>query len=291
MKHGIWLCVGALAVLPSLMMGTSMAAEATFDKTISVHGPVLLSVNTGSGFIHVSPGSDSQVHIVGHVRSGNGGGWLFGGSDGGSPEDRVKQVVAHPPIEQAGNIISIGKNMSIKNVSIDYEITTPRGTDLSANSGSGDIRIHDEGGPVRAKTGSGSIEATGLSAHVSLETGSGDIRGEMLSAMDVKAQTGSGSIELKNVQSSLWAETGSGDLKISGKPVAPWKLETGSGSVTLDTNGGHFALDASTGSGTVHSDPPISAHGSFEKHHVTGDVNGGGPQVRVVTGSGDVTIH
>ena len=226
---------------------------------------------------------------MGHVHSGAGG-WLFSGGDG-SPEDRVKEVVARPPIEQAGNIINVGKSMPVKNVSIDYEITAPRGTDLSANSGSGDIRIHDEGGPVRAKTGSGSIEATGLSAHVSLETGSGDIRGEMLSAMEVKAQTGSGSIDLKNVQSSLWAETGSGDLKITGKPIAPWKLETGSGSVTLGTNGAHFALDATTGSGTVHSDPPINAHGSFEKHHVTGDVNGGGPLVKIVTGSGDVTIH
>ncbi len=280
-----------LAAMVALAPALALAAEGTFDKTLSVNGPVLLSVNTGSGFIHVTPGSDSQVHIVGHVKAGNNGGWLFGAGDGGSADDRVKAVLAHPPIEQAGNILSIGKNMAIKNVSIDYEITTPRGTDLNANSGSGDIRIHDAGGPVRAKTGSGSIEATGLSAHVSLETGSGDIRGEMLSAMEVKAQTGSGTIDLKNVQSSLWAETGSGDLKVSGKPTAPWKLETGSGSVTLNTGGGHFALDATTGSGEVKSDPPITMHGSMEKHHVTGDVNGGGPQVKIVTGSGDVTIH
>lgn len=280
-----WLAIAALAASPAMML----AADGTFDKTLHVSGSVQLSVNTGSGYIHVSPGSDNEVHIIGHVHATRWNGW---GDGGGSPEDRVKQVVSNPPIEQTGNIITVGKHTGYHNISIDYDVTTPKGTNLEADSGSGDLRLTDIGGPLKANTGSGSIEASGLSGRVVLETGSGDIHAEMHSAPDVKAETGSGSIQLRGVNGGLYAETGSGDIGVEGQPGTNWKLETGSGSVTLDT-GGHakFSLDATTGSGTVHSDPPISTHGSLERHHVTGDINGGGPTVRVETGSGDVRIH
>jgi DUF4097 and DUF4098 domain-containing protein YvlB len=278
-----WIAIMALAASPAIML----AADGTFDKTLNVSGSVELSVNTGSGYIHVSPGSGSQIHIVGHVHA-NRGGW----GDDGSPEDRVKQVVANPPIEQNGNIVTVGKHTNYHNISIDYDITTPKGTNLEADSGSGDLRLTELGGSLKANTGSGSIEASGLSGRVALETGSGDIHAEMHAAPDVKAQTGSGSIRLRGVNGALYAETGSGDIEIEGQPGANWKLETGSGSVTLNTgSSAKFSLDATTGSGSVHSDPPISTHGSLEKHHITGDVNGGGPTVRVETGSGDIRIH
>jgi hypothetical protein len=264
-----------------------LAAEGTFDKTLHVNGPVTLSVSTGAGHIRVTPGQDSSVHIIGHVHAAKWNSWV----DSGSPEQRVQTIVANPPIEQTGNIISIGKHTNYRDVSIDYDITTPKGTDLTASSGSGDIHVADLNGPGKINTGSGSIDASGLGGRVYLETGSGDIRAEMLSSTSVKAQTGSGTIRLKNVQGELNAGTGSGDLEVQGQPTAPWKLETGSGSITLTTGNSHFSLDAETGSGTVHSDPPLTVHGSLDRHHIVGDINGGGPTVRVQTGSGDVRIH
>lgn len=281
------LAIAALLLTPTALLAAD--ANGTFDKTIHTNGSASLSVNTGSGYIHVSPGSDSSIHIIGHVHASKWNGW--GSDGGGSPEERLKQVIDNPPIEQTGNIVAIGKHTNYKNISIDYEITTPKGTSLEANSGSGDIRVSDLDGSGHLNTGSGSIEATGLSGRVVLETGSGDIRADLTSPTGVKAQTGSGSIRLKGVQGELYAQTGSGDVEIDGQPTASWKLETGSGSVTLGTGSSHFTLDAQTGSGSVHSDPPISTHGSFERHHITGDINGGGPIVRVQTGSGDIRIR
>jgi hypothetical protein len=273
------------AAVAALVPAAALAADGTFDKTLHVSGQVMLTVGTGSGYIHVTPGSSSEVHIVGHVHAN---GWGFGAS----PDDRVKQVVDHPPIDQSGNIITIGRHSDwIRNVSIDYDVTAPKGTQLEASSGSGDLRLQDLGGPLKANTGSGSIEAGGFSGRVMLQTGSGDIRAGLQSANDVKATTGSGSIHLQGVSGALFAETGSGDVEIGGNPSSDWKVETGSGSVTLNVGSAHFSLDASTGSGSVHSDPPISMHGSIERHHIQGDINGGGPTVRVETGSGDVRIH
>ena len=66
------LATAALAALPAL------AAEATFDRTLSVSGRVELSVSTGSGNIHITHGAGNQVHIYGKVKSGWGKAW---GSD------------------------------------------------------------------------------------------------------------------------------------------------------------------------------------------------------------------
>jgi Putative adhesin len=276
------LLLSGLLVAPAI----ASASEATFNRTLTVSGNVNLSVSTGSGYVHISPGSDNQIHIVGHVKSSNG--WF-----GGSSDDRVKQIADNPPIQQSGNDVHIGKtdnNDWFRNISIDYEITTPRGSNVNAGSGSGDLQISGVAGGLKASTGSGSIDAHGIGGAVALDTGSGDIKADLNSPSSTKAQTGSGTIRINGVVGGLKAGTGSGDIEIQGQPTSDWKLETGSGSVTLGVGNAHFSLDASTGSGTVHSDPPISTHGSLEKHHIMGDINGGGPTVRVETGSGDIRI-
>jgi hypothetical protein len=119
-------------VAMSLCLPAAFAAEKSFDRTLSVNGPVTLHVSTGSGYIRVSPGSDNQVHIVGHVKS-NGSSWWSGGSG----DDAVSRVADHPPIDQAGNIIRVGDEHGgdfFRHVSIDYEITTPANTMLVAEN-------------------------------------------------------------------------------------------------------------------------------------------------------------
>lgn len=265
----------ALAALPAL------ASEANFERNLSVSGRVELTVNTGSGHIHLTRGSGSQVHISGHVKSS----W-------GANEDRVREIANNPPIEQTGNIIRIGTHHeNMHNISIDYDIQAPADAFLEASSGSGDINDDGIGENARLNTGSGSIRATGLHGGFKVETGSGDIYAEQTGEGDVKAQTGSGRIELKEIHGGLHAGTGSGEIKITGSPTSDWKLETGSGSVEFSPGNTGFVLDASTGSGSVHSDHEMTVQGSFDKHHVTGKVNGGGPTVRIETGSGDVRIH
>jgi hypothetical protein len=135
----------------SLCLPAAFAAEKSFDRTLSVNGPVTLRVSTGSGYIRVSQGSDNQVHIVGHVK---GNSWW----GGGSAEDAVSRVADHTPIDQAGNIIRVGDEHGgdfFRHASIDYEITTPANTMLVAETGSGDLQLSNINGTVRAHTGSG----------------------------------------------------------------------------------------------------------------------------------------
>src|ERR1700691_3113446 len=163
---------GLLVAMSLCLTTAAFAAEKSFDRTLTVNGPVTLHVSTGSGSIHVSPGSDNQVHIVGHVKGSNS--WWGGGSS----DDAVAKVAANPPIDQAGNIIRVGDehgNDFARHASIDYEITTPTNTMLSAESGSGDLQLSNLNGTVRGHTGSGSIRADKLGSGSKLDTGSGTI--------------------------------------------------------------------------------------------------------------------
>jgi DUF4097 and DUF4098 domain-containing protein YvlB len=265
----------ALAAVPA------HGSEATFERNLSVNGRVDLSIATGSGNIHLTQGSGNKVHIFAKVKSN------WGGSDA-----QVREIAAHPPIEQTGNIIRIGaRHENLNHISIDYEIDAPADAYLDAGSGSGNITDDGIGENAKLNTGSGNIHATGLHGGFKVGTGSGDIYAEQTGQGDVKAETGSGNIELKNLRGGLHAETGSGDIKVGGAPTNSWHIGTGSGGVEFWAGDAPLTLDASTGSGTIHTDREMLTQGSSDKHHITGKLNGGGPTVRIETGSGDIRVH
>jgi hypothetical protein len=276
----------ALSAAALAIPAMALASDGTFDKTLSVNGSVQLEVSTGSGYVHVNPGTDNQVHIIGHVRANHGWGM-------GSSEDQVQKVVDNPPIQQSDNTIRVGQMHEswFNHVSIDYDITAPKNTHLKAQSGSGDLKAVSMNGGIRLETGSGSINGDDLGGEGYLQTGSGDIRVNFSNGGNVTAGAGSGSIRLTGVKGSLKAETGSGDISIAGQPTEGWKIEAGSGSIDLNLGGSKFTLDAETGSGSIHVDQPFAIQGSPERHHITGNVNGGGPTVKVETGSGSIRIH
>lgn len=267
------LFAAAIALSAAAIATSAYAADADgiFDKSFSVSAAPTVSVSTGSGYIHVTTGSDNQVHIIGHVHSHPG--WIFTSAS----DDAVKQILAHPPITQSGNTITIAtpKNDSdlFRNISIDYDVTTPRSTNLSAHSGSGAVQIAGIQAPVTAGSGSGSL-------HLSLA-----------GSNSVKASTGSGSIHIDGVAGGLNASTGSGSIEVAGNITSDWRLSTGSGSIRLRlADNARFTLNASTGSGTVHVDQSITMRGELNRHHVSGTVNGGGPLLHATTGSGSITI-
>jgi hypothetical protein len=309
MKHTTLAATLATATLSLCLATSAHANECHFDKTLTVSGTPALFVNTGSGDVRVMPGKDGEIHISGRVRSSHSG-W-FGGS---SNEGQVQPVCDHPPIEQNGTDVRIGKDRDnsemYRHVSIDYVIETPAATQVNANSGSGNLELHEltsrvtantGSGDIRAsnlgadsklETGSGNIQADGLAGDAKLETGSGDIRLQQSSPGNIRAHTGSGNIEIASLTGGLNAGTGSGEIHVTGSPTETWKLETGSGNVHLNIPSSKgFELDAEASSGNINVAQPITMQGSLNKHHVHGNVSGGGPLIHIETGSGDIDIN
>jgi Putative adhesin len=256
------------------------AAEATFERNLSMTGRVDLTIENGAGGVHLTSGPAGQVHVFARVKSS------WGGDD-----SKVEEIAAHPPIEQTGSIVRIGQHENLRNISIDYEIEAPADAFLRVSTGSGGIDDGGVGADAKLMTGSGGIHATGLQGGFSVGTGSGSIYAEQVGRGDVEAKTGSGSIELKNLSGGLHAQTGSGGVKVTGTPNAAWRIQTGSGGVELWTGNAGCDLDASTGSGGIHTDREIASQGSIGHHHATGKIAGGGPVLYIRTGSGGIHIH
>ena len=210
----------ALTVILAVMTaGLASAAQGSFDRNLQVSGPVDLEVSTGSGAIHVRAGTSGTVEVHGAIKANNHLGGL-------SAEEKVRQLEAHPPIEQDGNTIRIGHisepNLR-QNVSISYELVVPAETRLRAETGSGDQSVEGIQGPLKASTGSGGLRLTRIGSEVHAETGSGDIQIDSVQG-SVTASTGSGSIRASGVAGDFSGETGSGDVAAT---AVPPRLRTG----------------------------------------------------------------
>ncbi len=279
------------AILLLTLSTAALAAEKSFDRTLTTSLSPVISVETGSGNVHLHSGSGNQIHVYAKMHSQ----YCLIGCDSANLESRMQQIADNPPIRQEGNTVRIGDSNNdpvFHQISIDYDITLPRAATLDAGSGSGDITVEDVGASLKAHTGSGNIHARGVGGPADLHTGSGDIRFEQAASGDVRAQTGSGSVQLDGLSAGLYAHTGSGDVTVSGSPTTDWKLQTGSGNLHLNLGSkAHFNLEAHTDSGSVHTDQPIAMQGTLDKHHIRGAVNGGGPTLSAGTGSGDIDIR
>ena len=246
----------------------SERAQGTFERTLTVNGPVDLSVRTGSGSIQIRTGAGDRVQILGRISAGS--------REGIQGAERVRRVEAAPPVTQAGNVIRIGDTNDdpiYRNVSISYEIVVPTNSRINSQTGSGSQEIGSVDGPVRAQTGSGNIriERAGGSLH---------------------AQTGSGNIQADSVGGEVHAQTGSGSVDVKQIARADVSVQTGSGSVTLSLpQDAAYTLSAHTGSGSISTAQPLTVQGRVGRNQLTGTVRGGGNSVTVRTGSGSIDIR
>ncbi len=317
-----------LAVLGLAGPIEAQQAVGSFERTLSVSGPVELDVETGSGRIEIGPGADGRVEVRARITASRWGGF-FGGS-GLSAEERVRRIEANPPVEQTGNRVRIGRITDDdvrQNVSISYVLTVPRETavvsktgsgshvisglrrGITASAGSGAIRVSDAAGDVRATTGSGSIEADSLSGSFQASTGSGSIEGIRLRGAvtvrsgsgsidisqsgggEVDASSSSGSVYVNGVRGGVRASTSSGTLRVQGEQTSDWRLSSSSGSVTIELAGTpKFALDARSSSGRIDTGFPVTVSGTIGRRELRGSVNGGGPLLYVRTSSGSIRI-
>lgn len=280
--------------------------QGTFDRTLTVNGPVNLEVLTHSGDVRVRAGSSGSVQIHGKIFVSNN--WLMGRRDGD-----VHGIEQNPPIRQEGNTIHIDY-VNAHNISVDYDITVPADTTVRTRSGSGDQTIEGTRGNADVQTGSGDVKLASLTGEVRLQTGSGDVRAHEISGAvkggtgsgdveieetgqgDVDLHTGSGGITARGVKGAFHGETGSGDITAEGTQTGAWEIHTGSGNVhvRLPSNAG-FDADISTSSGSIDVGAPVemTVQGRVgeSRKSIHGKARGGGPVLRVRTGSGDIHIE
>lgn len=317
--------LGAIALLVAGTMaagcGSQPSAEGSFDKTLTVSGPIRIELTNGSGdsLVSVGPAGEVRVHGEIQVRS-----W----SDK-SGQRRVDDIQSGPPVIQEGSLVRIGSGgLSSRDVSIDYTITVPPDTEIRATSssgdlevsglkgpanittGSGDLKISKISGDVQITAGSGSVELSEIGGQVRAGTGSGDITLDRIKD-DIHLQTGSGTIEITDPSGKLDASTSSGDVTIRGA-TDDLRVRTTSGGVTVDGNPGannywdfhtnsgdvdlqvpsaaSFRLYARSNSGDIAAAIPLTMEGTSGKHEFQARMGDGKARVEVTSSSGDISL-
>lgn len=323
-------CSLAAAIAATLaVVGCTAVAQdsASFDRTLTVSGPLRLDLSNGSGSVRITGAATGQVRIHGDIRRRA---FFLGHTY------TAKEVADNPPIEQQGNVIRIGDRDRMRfsagigstNLTIDYVIEVPQETEVETRVGSGSQSVRNVRGPVKLVSGSGGVTADAIQEDAQIVSGSGTIEasgvgGEFRGTAgsggitarevhgDVRLTTGSGSISVSKPDSrvtvkagsgpitiqgasdSLTATTGSGSLAIDGNPSPNsfWELHTGSGSVNLGLPAnGSFRLSATARSGSIQASIPIVIE-EQSRRELRARVGSGAARIEVQTGSGSIRIQ
>ena len=109
---------------------SALAADGAFEERLTIDGPIVLDVSTGSGRIEIRPGPGNEAFIRGEINVNRQG--LFSGRRG-DKDDIVQAVMDNPPVELEDGLLRIGRfddRRLDKRVSISYEITVPANDSL-----------------------------------------------------------------------------------------------------------------------------------------------------------------
>lgn len=275
-------------VLTLLSAGTLAAQmEGSFDKSVTVSGPVELDVKTDSGGITVTRGASGTLRVHAILKAQRN----WGGS--GNVEARIRELERNPPVETNGNQVRIGyvhDRDLLKGVSMRLEIETPADTQLKARADSGGIHVDGIQGPVDVHTDSGGIEVHNIASEVHATADSGGIRISNINGA-VTAHVDSGGIEASGVAGNIDAKADSGSIRLSQTKAAPIHVRSDSGGVTVKlAPGAGYDAQLETSSGHIHV-PEMTANGSFSGHRIDGKIRGGGPLIDIHVDSGGITVE
>jgi DUF4097 and DUF4098 domain-containing protein YvlB len=292
----------------------------SFERSYPISGPLRIELNSASGDVQITGGSGNTVQVHADVTAHGMG---FDDS-----KKLLAETISNPPIEQRGDTLRIGKDISrLRNISITYRITVPHETEVNSNVASGAQTIFQIRGPLKIQSASGSVRvahidrdaqlnsvsgsidasdvgddvrANTLAGNVSVSDTKGDVRAGALSgAVEVKkaggrvdAETASGSVEVDDAVNDVKARSASGRVSVHGNPGATsyWQLTTVSGPVLLGVpSTANFHLTAEATSGEIRADIPIVVE-EQSKHALRAHVGNGGGRVEVHTSSGEIRI-
>jgi DUF4097 and DUF4098 domain-containing protein YvlB len=310
----------AMAAVSFVACSVGPAASGSFDRNYTVTGPIRLELTNASGDVDITGSVDGRVHVHGDVRASG-----MGFDD---PQKRLEETLANPPIEQKGDTIRIGKELSsLRHLSISYTIQVPHDTEVSTSVAAGAQTVRGVRGPVNVqaasgairvekidrdaqlKTASGSISANDVGDDVRISSASGSVsvsntRGDVrVSALAgtiqvthtggrVEADTATGGVDIQGALNDVKAHAASGRVSVQGNPGSNsyWELKTVSGSVLLKVPASaSFHLSAQAVSGEIRTDIPIMIE-EQGKRVLRARVGSGGARVDVQTVSGEIRV-
>jgi DUF4097 and DUF4098 domain-containing protein YvlB len=225
--------------------------QAKYERTVQQQVPLNpgsnLHVETSLGSIIVTGGDVNECSVIATIV-------------GRAPTEEEAQLLA----EQVKiELETVGDTMTVKaekpprknkcSVSISYDITVPKQTNIECASSYGSIEISNINGKTSGKTSSGSIEAKNIEGSANLDTSYGSVKCRNITADNITVKSSSGSITAEILKGSTQLTTSYGSITCTDMSGGDIKLKTSSGAIKV-TNASFGDCDAHTSYGSIVSD-------------------------------------
>jgi DUF4097 and DUF4098 domain-containing protein YvlB len=279
---------------------------------IGAEGSFTLSNVSGDIVVRAGSGSQVEVEAVKRVHRSRGD------QDASRQLEAVEIQVTH-----SGNRVRINTRYGDRderggrdiNVSVDYQVTVPSGTEVSVKSVSGNVDVEGVRGELEAESVSGEVTVTqaeqlllakSVSGNVKvisasgaraleISSVSGDVESRNLRARELRLNSVSGDVEVGDASCErAELNTVSGDVRYSGTLAASGRYEfkSHSGDVRITIPGDvGFELEAQSFSGEIESDFSLTVHSIRRERKVSGVFGDGSAFINATTFSGDITIR
>lgn len=250
-----------LAALALAATATAATLQETFDKTFEVRPGSSFTLENTNGHITVRSWDQSRIRVVAEKRvesrDSDAARKVFS-------ELRVEpsvsanavHIMTHYPRRGSDGLFDwlAGTNVSM---TVNYEITVPRSTNVDLDNTNGGIDVSDVRGSMHISNTNGHIELARCAGDVDAETTNGHVKAEL--------------------------------SEVSTKGV---RLESTNGRITVALPKAISArVDAATTNGRINTDLPITTT-RFEKTSLRGTINGGGTaDVKLRTTNGSIDIQ
>jgi DUF4097 and DUF4098 domain-containing protein YvlB len=217
--------------------------ERTVQKQIALGSGSNLIAKTSSGSITVTGADVSDCNVVAEI-------CVQAVSEQQALEmaEQVKII-----LEKIGNTLLVKAEKPPKkqkcSITINYDITVPRKTNVECASSYGPVRLSNIQGDAKAESSSGSIFAERIQGSANLHTSYGSVTCRNISGNSIILQSSSGSIKAEQIKGSTDLNTSYGSITCEDISGPDLKLRASSGGINLsEVSSDSFDVQSSYGS-------------------------------------------
>ena len=269
MIKAISCCLCMLVIISGCDIQIGGWGQAKYEKTVQRQAQISpgskLYVETSLGSITITGGDVTECSVIAEIC-------------GRAPTEEEAQLLAEQvtiELETVGDTLTVKADKppsrNNRSVSISYDITIPKQTNIECASSYGAIEIVNIKGQTSGKTSSGSIEAQNIEGSTNLDTSYGSVNCRNITGSNITVKSSSGSITAEIIKGPAQLTTSYGSITCTDISDGDLKLKTSSGKIRL-SNASFGDCDAHTSYGSI----------------VSNDLNG--KLIKLHSGSGSINV-
>ena len=251
--------------------------QSKYERTVQQQSPLNpgsnLHAETSLGSITITGGEVNECSVIATIT-------------GRAPTVEEAQLLAEQvkiELETVGDTLTVKAEKPPRrnrcSISISYDITIPKQTNIECASSYGSIHISNIKGKTNGKTSSGSIEAKNIEGSVNLDTSYGSVKCRNITGDNITVKSSSGSITAEIIKGPTQLITSYGSITCTDFSDGDIKLKTSSGTIKI--------YNASFGNCDVHT-----SYGSIVSDELKGKsikLNSGSGSISLTESSADTT--